>query len=84
MSHPNLFQVFHPICGVRASPLSYPKASLESRSSKLRWLAIGLRSFMGKGKEGFKLQNPPRGFYVYVEERHAARATEFQTMNGSM
>jgi len=50
--HPNLFQVFHPICGVRASPLSYPTTALDSKSSKPRWLGIELRNFMAEEEEG--------------------------------
>jgi len=76
MSHPNLFQVFHPICGVRASPLSYPKTSLESRSSRLKWLGMGLRSFLGKAMEGKSRPVILHVFYVWGvtagEERHAA------------
>ena len=62
MSHPNLFQVFHPICGVRASPLPYPTTALDSNSNKLGWLRIELRNFMVGDAEGVRLRKLPPGF----------------------
>ena len=84
ISHPNLFQVFHPICGVRASPLSYPTTVLDSKSSKPGWLKIELRNFMAeeRGADGTRAAEAVSRFYVWqVTVEKDPRVSRRLTMN---
>ena len=82
MSHPNLFQVFHPICGVRASPLSYPTTARDNRSSKPGLLRIELRNFMardGEGSVGPRLRSRSWFYVRPVTVEDGPRATRWLT-----